>query len=101
MQRPSRVYQILVMLIYGDYPWLERMGDGLIECKIRGLAKGTSCDNKAVRLALRWLKEKHFFVELELYMGYVRLRLAPPKKLFLDFGYEEEMFKSINNGSGI
>jgi len=101
MQRPSRVYQILVMLIYGDYPWLERMGDGLVEFKVRGIASGTSGNNKNVRICLRWLKEKNFFTELELYTGYARARIAPPKKMLLDFGWEEEQIKSINNGGGI
>jgi hypothetical protein len=86
MQRPSRVYQILTMLIYGDYPWLSRLGDGVIEFRARPMAKLLHTRNVNIRDSLRWLKDKNFLLSTEMNHGEIRLQMAPPKKLFDDFG---------------
>jgi hypothetical protein len=99
MQRPARVYQILTMLIYGEYAWLDRYGDGVMEFKFRPLSLAIASRNDIIRKNLRWLKEKHFLAELEIYNGSCRLRLATPKKLFASFGYN--YLDDKNSGEGI
>lgn len=87
-QRPSRVYQILVMLIYGEYPWLTRLGAGTIEIKTTPMAKRLRIRNCHCRDSMRWLKEHHFLKSLELYSGSMRLEMNIPKRFFEDFGLD-------------
>lgn len=90
MQRPARVYQILVMLMYGDYSWLDRYEDGIMEFKTGQMAEMLCVRTAKVRESLRWLKEKNFLLELEMYPGDIRLKLAKPKLLFQTFGVTYE-----------
>lgn len=85
--RSPNVYKLIVMFIYGDYPWLERHGNCVAQFNTRKAAAFIYAKAEQLREYMRWLQQHEYISELELGYGYCRFKLNPPKLLLKELGY--------------
>jgi hypothetical protein len=85
--RSPNVYKLIVVFIYGEYSWLTRVGDGILEFNTRNAAKFIYAKACQLRDYMRWLQQHEYISELEIGHGYCRFRFNPPKLLLKELGH--------------
>ena len=76
--RSPNVYKLIVMFMYGDYPWLKRLGGGILEFNTRTCAQFIYARADMLRDYMRWLQEHKYITKLEIGYGYCRFKAVPP-----------------------
>ena len=86
--RSPNVYKIIVMCIYGEYKWMQRLGEGVVEVRTRQMSDLLHTKASSLRDFLRWLNQYHYISQLEFGYGYARFKVNKPKLLLKEYGYE-------------
>lgn len=87
--RSPNVYKIIVMAIYGEYKWMQRLGNGMIEVRTKNMSELLHCSAASLRDFLRWIEQYKYISQLELGYGYARFKVNKPKLLLKEYGYDQ------------
>lgn len=72
--------KILVLLLYGDYAFVERKGNGRVRIRTGALARFVRVPNARLKEYILWLESPCGLVrDVEIYHGYIELTVKYPR----------------------
>lgn len=84
--RNPNIYKILVMMMYGNYEWMRRVGKGFVELRTSPMSKFLNIKPASLRDIFRWCEQYKYINKLEIGYGYARFRVPIPELLLKEYG---------------